>query len=513
MMKTFLLSSALLLLCQVVPAQDDSPLQGKSVPIVVDSLVQPLGANTNVDSIVDALDDLRRPDVDISQYRTRESISESVMPREEISAIPDSIIMARLEKLNVNSPFRIEYNKQVRYHINSYVGKNHQLTGKVLGLSELYFPIFEEALDREGLPLELKYLAIVESALLPTARSRAGATGLWQFMYGTAKENGLRITSYIDERKSPRASTDAACKYLKRLYNMYDDWNLALAAYNSGPGNVNKAIRRAGGTKDYWAIWAHLPRETRGYVPAFIAVNYAMNYYEEHGIYPIAPDYRYSECDTIMVKGPMNFAQISEFTGTELDVLRRLNPQYHKDYIPKADKPYELMLPISDIGDFVMHEEEIREYRAVKIMPTATVRSYTPASRSDYYSTEGLVKEVYTVKSGDVIGVIADRYDVGLSKLRYWNNISGSRIYPGQKLSIYRKPGHTVKSDREVTASRSTPNIIIDPSARYHTIRPGDTLWDIAKLYEGVTVTQIKTWNSHLNFKRLKPGQKVRVSG
>ena len=178
-----------------------------------------------------------------------------------------------------------------------------------------------------------------------------------------------------------------------------------------------------------------------------------------------------------------------------------------------ADKPYELMLPISDVGDFVMHEEEIREYQAVKIIPTATFKTYTSASKSDYYSTEGLVKETYTVRSGDVIGVIADRYNVGLSKLRYWNNISGSRIYPGQKLSIYRKPGHTVKPDNQVTASRSIPSIIIDPSARYHTIRPGDTLWDIAKLYDGVSVTQIKTWNSHLNFKRLKPGQKVRVSG
>lgn len=513
MIKTNLLSSVILLLSFTLSAQEDSTLYIDSETISADTIVSQLAIEVDVDSIADALDKLRTPEVDLSQYRTRDSILKTVMPRAEIAQLPDSLFMSRLEKLNVNSPFRIEYNRHVRYQINSYLGKNHQLTARMLGLSELYFPLFEEALDREGLPLELKYLAIVESALKPTARSRAGATGLWQFMYGTAKENGLRITSYIDERKSPRASTDAACKYLKHLHGMYDDWNLALAAYNSGPGNVNKAIRRAGGKKDYWAIWSHLPRETRGYVPAFIAVNYAMNYYKEHGIHPIAPDFRYSECDTLMVMGPMNFAQISEFTGTELDIIRRLNPQYHKDYIPKSNSAYELMLPISDIGEFVMHEDEIRGYEPVKIVPAKTVKSYTSASRSNYYSTEGLVKETYTVRSGDVIGVIADRYGVGLSKLRYWNSISGSRIYPGQKLAIYRKAGHTVIVSNEMVAARNAASITVDPSARYHTIRSGDTLWDIAKLYEGVSVSEIKTWNSHLNFKRLKPGQKVRVSG
>jgi membrane-bound lytic murein transglycosylase D len=514
MIKNALVLSTLFLLSLTLTAQEDSTLYIENEPVIIDSTAQSVAITLDVDSMADALDELRKPTIDSSVYRTRESIYKSVMPRAEVAALSDSVFMVRLEKLNVNSPFRIEYNRHVRYHINSYLGTNHQLTARVLGLSELYFPMFEEALDREGLPLELKYLAIIESALLPTARSHAGATGLWQFMYGTAKENGLRITSYIDERKSPRASTDAACKYLKRLYNMYDDWNLALAAYNSGPGNVNKAIRRAGGKKDYWAIWAHLPRETRGYVPAFIAVNYAMNYHEEHGIFPIAPDFRYSECDTLMVNGPMNFANISEYTGTDLDVLRRLNPQYHKDYIPKSDTGFELMLPIADVGEFVMHEDDIRAYKPFKVMPTVEVQSYSAASRSEYYSTEGLVKESYTVRSGDVIGVIADRYNVGLSKLRYWNNISGSRIYPGQKLAIYRKPGQPSIANNDVTpSSASGPSIIIDPSARYHTIRPGDTLWDIAKLYEGVTVTQIKTWNSHLNFKLLKPGQKVRVSG
>jgi membrane-bound lytic murein transglycosylase D len=334
-------------------------------------------------------------------------------------------------------------------------------------------------------------------------------------MYGTAKESGLEITSYIDERKSPRASTDAACKYLKRLYGMYDDWNLALAAYNSGPGNVNKAIRRAGGKKDYWEIWSYLPRETRGYVPAFIAVNYAMSYHEEHNVFPIEPQFRYSECDTVTVKDAMTFAQISKFTGTDVDHLRWLNPHYHRDYIPRRTSGMPLVLPISDIGDFIANEDKIKEYEPPKVIPTPAARTYAAkSSSSNYYSIEGLVKESYTVKSGDVIGVIADRYGVGLSKLRYWNGISGSRIYPGQKLIIYRDPKQTVKRTDQVSAQNNAkPQVPLNPNARYHTIRPGDTLWDIAKLYDGVSVNQIKQWNSHLNFKRLKPGQKVRVSG
>lgn len=464
------------------------------------------------DSVAKELDLLRIPQVDESIYHSTQQVDSSAMSRAEVLLIHDSIFIQRLQVLDDATPFSLDFNRHVRSTLRAYLGKNSQLTARVLGLGEMYFPMFEEALDREGLPLELKYLAVVESALRPTARSRAGATGLWQFMYGTAKENGLRITSYVDERKSPMASTKAACRYLKHLHGMYDDWNLALAAYNSGPGNVNKAIRRAGGKKDYWQIWSYLPRETRGYVPAFIAVNYAMNYHEEHGIQPIAPQFRYSECDTIFVEEAMNFAQISKFTGTDIDHLRWLNPQYHRDLIPKSDEGMPLVLPITDIGLFLANEEKIKLYKAPKVIPAPSAKNYASKNRSNYYSTEGLTKETYTVRSGDVIGVIADRYGVGLSKLRYWNNISGSRIYPGQKLTIYRDPKTKVQP---ATASKSslTPKITLDPNARYHTIRPGDTLWDIAKLYDGVTINQIKQWNSHLNFKRLKPGQKVRVSG
>ena len=431
------------------------------------------------------------------------------LTRAELLEIPDSIFITRLAALDGMSPFRLDFNKYVHSSILAYLGNNVEGTALCLGRSELYFPMFEEILDREGLPLELKYLAIVESALRPTARSRAGATGLWQFMYGTAKENGLRIDSYVDERKSPIASTEAACKYLKKLYRMYGDWNLALAAYNSGPGNVNKAIRRAGGKQNYWAIWAYLPRETRGYVPAFIAVNYVMNFYEDHGILPIEPERRFAECDTLMVKGPIDFSQIATYTGTSMDDLYALNPQYTKGHIPNSGVEESLTLPRAEIGAYLMNSNKIRNYKAPVIPATSAPVEATAAKATSPYSTEGKDKYTYTVRSGDVLGVIASKNGVSISKLRYWNKINGSRIYPGQKLVIYKEEGAPAVAANNAPSTTKTPK---EEGVRYHTIRSGDTLWDIAQKYQGVSVDQIKKWNSHLDFKRLKPGQKVRVS-
>ena len=487
-----------------VPLSGQSSPDGKQEqPADMDSLhvIQDMEGMAELDGLFIP----QAPDIEYLEGWNPDSIG---FDRNTIRTIPDSVFIVRLHEMDGQTPFRLDFNRHVRSAINGYLGRNAHVTAKSLGLAEMYFPLFEEILDREGLPLELKYLAIVESALNPNARSRAGATGLWQFMYHTAKENGLTITSYLDERRDPLKSTEAACQYLKSLHERYNDWNLALAAYNSGPGNVNKAIRRAGGKKDYWKIWSHLPRETRGYVPAFIAVNYAMTHSEDHGIRPLRPHLRYFDTDTMQVEGPINFTQIMTFTGTDLDLLRALNPQYRRGYIPNMGRKMSLRLPREDVGAFVMNQEQIRAYEP----PVLTVEDSSPKRvPQDPFSTEGKVKTSYTVRSGDVLGVIAERYGVGVSKLRYWNGLKGSRIYPGQRLAIYTNPGQ--KTTTQSARVKKQAEQVLDPNARYHTIRDGDTLWDIAQMYDGVTLNQIKQWNAHLDFKRLKPGQKIRISG
>lgn len=271
----------------------------------------------------------------------------------------DSLTYAkRFEVLNANSPFSLVYNNYVKGYVNLYAKRRKRITGRMMGLAPIYFPVFEENLDKHNLPLELKYLPIIESALNPKAKSRVGATGLWQFMYRTGKMFDLEATSYYDERSDVYKSTDAACRYLKSLYKMYDDWDLALAAYNCGPGNVNKAIRRSGGKKTYWEIRNYLPRETRGYVPAFIAVNYIMNYGSEHNIFPVKPDIACFKTDTVAVEDHVSFAQISEFLDIPLEYLEYLNPAYKQNFIPNNKEANTLCLPVEKIGDFLTNEKK-----------------------------------------------------------------------------------------------------------------------------------------------------------
>ena len=358
---------------------------------------------------------------------------------------------------------------------------------RVLGEAQLYFPMFEEMFDRYDIPYEMKYLAVVESALNPTAKSRVGAMGLWQFMYGTGKMYGLEVTSYVDDRMDPYKSTEAACKYLSYLYGLYDDWNLALAAYNSGPGNVNKAIRRSGGKRTYWEIRPWLPKETRGYVPAFIAVNYAMNHASDHNIYPEAPRYSYFECDTLLITRKLHFEQISAYTGITNEELEYLNPVYKMRTLPGM-RTNILRLKKDHIGIFLANEDSIFTYEPPQ--PIVVEPEYEEI--------------IYKVKSGDVLGVIAQRYHVSVNDLRSWNNIRGNTIYPGQKLVILQKSNGTVSSS---TQSNQTPS----PSSNYHMVRKGDTLWDIAKLYPGVTVEDLKRLNGNTDLNRLQPGQKIKI--
>jgi len=417
-----------------------------------------------------------------------------------VPTYPDSVYRERLEKLNRETTMDLTYNQTVKNFIDLYAVRKRQLTSKMLGLKEIYFPMFEEYLDKYDIPLEMKYLAVVESALNPTAGSRAGAKGLWQFMYYTGKLYGLKVTSLTDDRFDPYLSTDAACRLMRDLYNMFGDWNLVMAAYNSGAGNVNKAIRRAGGVRDYWAIWPFLPRETRGYVPAFIAVTYVMNYATEHNLYPLHPGILYDGIDTVMVTQPLAFDQLSEYLNIPREEVAFLNPMYKAGIIPAYDgKRYNLRLPTAYILTFVENEQAIYEFKSRSGLQKEKLMADIKAA------TE---RQFHIVRSGENLGLIARRYNVSVRQLQQWNNLKGTIIRPGQRLVVFpgSRSAHGTSSASKSTASSSTAS----PSG-IHTVKPGENLGIIARRY-GCTVNDLKKWNN-LSGNTIYANQKLKVSG
>lgn len=507
--------------------------------------------------ILDMLDSL----VNISYFTDQNFITDTNVlnrysfPPKHVPSYPDSILEKRIAKLNLQTPIELVLNTQVKNYIHLYAVKKRDLTSRMLGLAELYFPMFEEQLDKYDIPLEMKYLAVVESALNPTAGSRAGAKGLWQFMYGTGKVYGLKVTSFYDDRYDPMKATIAACEHMQDLYDIYGNWSLVMAAYNSGAGNVNKAIRRSGGVKSYWAIWPFLPRETRGYVPAFIAVTYVMNYAPEHNIYPVHPGILYNGIDSVTVKDVVSFDQIHEMLEVPMKDLKFLNPTYKKGFIPyDGERDYKLWLPKEYIGEFINNEKEIYAYKTRKGVEKDKLLAEIKKAKE---------RTIHYVRSGENLGLIAKKYHVYVSQLRAWNNLRGSTIYPGQKLVVYpsapysrsvsyaspstKAPDgiHIVKSGENlgliakkyrcsISDLKSWNNLrrntiypnqklkVVKPASNavsgtkveyiYHTVRKGDTLWDIAQEYDGVTVSQIKELNNISNSRRLKPGQKLKVA-
>ena len=353
------------------------------------------------------------------------------------SNIPDSVYINRLAQ--INSIIDLPFNSIVRSYINVYTQKKRDRVEVMLGLTDYYFPIFEEILDLYQLPTELRMLPVIESALNPRAVSRVGATGLWQFMYGTGRMYKLTINSYIDERRDPIASSHAAARFLKDLYSIYKDWTLVIAAYNCGPGNVNKAIRRSGGKRNYWDIYYYLPRETRGYVPAFIAATYALTYHKEHNLNPIAMNLPLVS-DTIMVNDMLHLNQVAEVLNMPISTLRDLNPQYKMDIIPAKGKSYVLRIPMESVGQYIDNEQKIFAYKdSVYFNPNNRIDPAKFKSSYQYDVPSGSKKLVYRVKEGDVLGTIARRHGVSVSQLRSWNNIRGNIIRVGQKLTIYVK--------------------------------------------------------------------------
>ncbi|MGB0977806.1 MAG: transglycosylase SLT domain-containing protein [Croceimicrobium sp.] len=431
------------------------------------------------------------------------SIDSSVLASAEIPDWHDTIYEARIKDLDALSPMALDYNPVVRSFIDLYSKRRREQVSRMLGLAHYYFPMFEQALDKYDMPLELKYLAVVESALNPTARSRAGAAGLWQFMYATGKLNGLQVNSYVDERHDPIKSTEAACKYLTTLYGIFNDWNLALAAYNSGPGNVNKAIRRSGGKTNYWEIRPFLPRETAGYVPAFIAVNYIMNYHEDHLIFPQDLKPSFFSTDTVVIREKVSFEQLSKLIAVSEEELQFLNPAYRYKVIPKIkSRPYNIILPADKLGLFIANEDSIYSI-AAQHFDQNKAKAPVVVEMNDRIR--------HKVRRGEVLGTIAEKYGVGVSSIRRWNGLRGNTIRVGQRLTIYpRRMPSTTASKSSTTANNET-KVVAKGDHKTYRVSTGETFYSIARKFPGVSAQNIMTWNGINNARRLKPGMTLKI--
>ena len=435
--------------------------------------------------------------------------AEDSVPRFE-----DFVYESRLAKLDANSPFDLVYNPHVKGFIELYAVRKRQLVSRMMGLSQLYYPMFEEVFDRYNIPLELKHLAVIESALNPIARSKCGATGLWQFMYPTGKMYGLNVTSYIDERSNVYKATEAAAEYLKSLYGMFGDWQMVLAAYNAGPGTISKAIRRSGGKKTYWEIRPFLPTETQAYVPAFIAANYVMNYPTEHNIYASSPRKTYFEVDTAVLKEPMSFEQISAALDVPVEDIIYFNPQYRKGMIPAGGNS--LTLPKAKMGTFISNETEI--YAAIKSQQLV-------ASESTVAVKE--VQKTHTVRNGEKLSAIARKYGVTIADLKSWNYIGKKGIKAGKKLIVYVKQDvitqpAIAKSDApkepqtNVAANSKNDTTIklaennASNTLKIHKVRKGETLYGISKKY-GISVNKLIELNGLKKNPQLLLGQKIKL--
>ncbi|GGD17019.1 lytic transglycosylase [Hyunsoonleella pacifica] len=428
------------------------------------------------------------------------SVTEMSFEEVDYPELPTDTLKKHLKELDARTPFNVTYNPSLERVIKSYLKHRRKHLQKLMTMSAFYFPMFEQELDNQNIPLEIKYLAIVESALKPNAKSRVGATGLWQFMFSTGKMYGLDVSSYVDERSDPIKSTKAAAKYLAKLYEIFGDWDLALAAYNSGPGNVTKAIRRSGGYENYWNIRHNLPRETAGYLPVFLANMYIFEYAEEHGFKRYKPERVYFETDTVVIKQMITLDQVSEVTGTPVEQLQFLNPSYKLDIIPVIKgKKYTLRLPTDVIGAFVHNEDKIYAFAKEELE-----KREKPLPQ--FFNANDKIR--YRVKSGDYLGKIARIYGVRVSDIKRWNGLRNNNLKIGQRLSIYpRKP---VVSVPKIATKKIKPKPITGDITIY-TVKSGDSLWSIAQKFSGVSIQNIKDWNG-ISGSKLKPGMKLKIS-
>ena len=427
---------------------------------------------------------------------------------EENVYFPDSVYASRLASLPRIIP--MPYNNVVRDCIDLYTERRRNLVRYMLGMADYYFPIIEEVLDKHGLPIELKYLAVVESALNPVALSRVGACGLWQFMLPTGKQYGLTINSLVDDRRDPVKATEAACAYFKDMYAIYKDWSLVMASYNCGPGNVNKAIKRSGGKTNFWDIFLYLPKETRSYVPLFIAANYVMNYYCDHNLCPLETNLPLAT-DTIHVNKMLHLQQVSEVLQVDLEQLRALNPQYKRDIVPGNTGDAVLKLPASDTYAFVDKEDSIYQYRVEEFLPSYLV-TISGGSTSGVATREQVT---HIVLKNENIYTIANRYGVTPQEIKKWNRLSSNRLARGKRLKLYVDNGGvylSAKNAQKEKAASASPAQKAEKKDGYiaHKVRSGESLYSIASKYPGVSAQTLKQANN-LSDSKIIPGQVLKI--
>lgn len=504
-------SLALILLSSAVFAQDSIiKAQIKKTPLTQRQFLDSIKATFVHDNIAQCIDSMWMKELaSLDLYEELTLDIKNINVDEKVDyELPTELLKERLKKLDEKSPFNIEYNVGLENVIKSFLKNRKRSFERLMGISQFYFPLFEEALAAQNIPLEIKYLSVVESALNPRAVSRVGATGLWQFMYQTGKQYGLKVDTYADDRRDPLKASAAAAQYMKNMYAIFGDWDLVLASYNTGPGNVAKAIRRSGGKQNYWNIRPYLHKETQGYVPAFLATMYIFEYHKEHGIKPDRSIANHFATDTVMIKKPLTFKQLSELLDVSVAELQFLNPIYKREEIPfiTGEKHF-LRLPVDKIAVFTSNEDKIYAYADYESSRREKPFQSMLASR-DSISTSSKIK-YHKVRRGDSLSEISDKYGISLSDLKKWNRLRSNKAPLGRNLKIYTNENtavavtskHTTKDTASTAVASATNKIFKEEKVvsykdvvKYYRVKKGDNLGEISDKY-GVSVAEIKKWN------------------
>ncbi len=534
-------SLALVLVSSAIFAQQDSiavtaetsVTSVKKEPLTRREVLDSIKATFVHDNIASCIDSLWMKEmVSLDLYNDLTTDIKNINVDEKVDyELPTELLKERLKKMDEKSPFNIEYNVGLENVIKSFLKNRKRAFERLMGVSQFYFPMFEESLAAQNIPLEIKYLAVVESALNSRAVSRVGATGLWQFMYQTGKQYNLNINSYVDDRNDPLKSSNAATQYMTNMYKIFGDWDLVLASYNSGPGNVAKAIRRSGGQQNYWNIRKHLPKETQGYLPAFLATMYIFEYHKEHGIKPERAVANHFTTDTVMIKNAMTFKQISDLLDVPVAELQFLNPSYKREVVPHiTGQNHYLRLPVNKVAVFTSNEDKI--YAFVNYEANKRERPYESmlASRTSNDSdSDGTVSRVkyHKVRKGDSLSEISDRYGITMGELKKWNHLKGNKAPLGRKLKIYTMEA-VASNHKKITKPDSVsvkePTTIASNASRlfkeekvvsykdvvkYHKVKRGDNLGEISDRY-GVSVAEVKKWNK-LKGSNIMPGKSLKI--